>query len=112
MSLDFRSASEALEQMKKDLDGQTEAKILDGIQELVSKGLLAVRVIDEKPMLGIDYATNKLVASRSVEVKVFQDEYIQKLECENRELRRKVDGVTSIMEEWREDGFKVRTAPL
>jgi len=80
------------------LNKQTEAKekiILDQLNEFISRGLLVIRE-GEKRLIK-DKATNKFYITQKFDLQLRDQEYIERLEDENKALRKTLDLASDLL---------------
>ena len=95
-----RTVDDTLTKVAMDIQAQVEFNILSQLNELISRGLL---IVEKGPMIitEIPPKTNlhdfpQLQVSQSVNIKVRDQEYIMKLEKENKEMREILDRLNKI----------------
>lgn len=91
--------SKYTEQMFKkvcsEINEKQEQNLLQGLNELVSRGLLFVK--KSAPVFTQDENTNNIVFSQSVELILKEQEYIEKLEAENLQMKEKLAALHEIL---------------
>lgn len=81
-----------VKEVLSDFNGHTERAILGQLNEFIKRGLIVVCM--SGPVFTRDPSTNELVISRSVELKLKDQEYIERLETENKALKTIVDSIS------------------
>lgn len=79
------NAEMIVKEISRDIQEQTEALILEQLNDLVSRGLLVIE--SSQPILVRDMSNNKIKISQSVRLTLKDKEYIETLEVENRRLK-------------------------
>lgn len=85
--------------MSKALQNHTQTELVGALKELVSKGLLGIQVEDGEPLLAKSCNNDELVICRKVNVRLFVQDKIDKLERENSKLREKISTLLEALEE-------------
>ena len=87
--------SEQLDVIVKEISRQQEEYLLEQLQEHVSRGLIVVE--KTKPRMYIEASTNKYKIEESIRFKLKEQEYIEKLEEKNRELKLKLQMINTAL---------------
>jgi len=89
----FNEASDIAREVAK----QTEAEILTQLNDLVSRGLL---ILERTEPVLVEEDNHKFTVRMKVKLTLKDKEYIEKLETENKELRKKLENTRNIIREY------------
>lgn len=84
-------------QLSKQVAKSTESAILEQLDELVSRNLLVIE--QQQPVLVRSSNSGTMEVQSSVRVLLKDQEYIEKLEKENKELQEKLSKVESVLKD-------------
>lgn len=77
----------------KEIAEQRETLVMEQLNELISRGLL---VVEQGPMsLMQDLVSTKILVAQQVRLVLKDQEYIQKLEVENKSLKQRLDAIAN-----------------
>lgn len=87
----FRIELDSIDQITREVLRQKDSYILESLNELISRGLLEVH--ETQPVLVRESDSMKITLKQSVKLVLKDQEYIEKLEKENQELKEKLKNI-------------------
>ena len=94
---DFMSStSSIIESIHRKMSEGQESMILSQLNDFISRGLIVVETTS--PILVQDADSDRLVMRQACQLKLKDQEYIQKLELENAELKAKLEAISAAIE--------------
>lgn len=96
----FSSPNSLVAEVSREAAKQTESLIMEQLNELISRGLLVIEMT--KPMIVHDQNTAKICLHQGVRLLLKDQEYVEKLENENRAMKEQLEQINKALEIKRE----------